>query len=279
MKNYDIHSDTKPLISIITITYNAEKEVVPTMQSIAEQSFRDFEHILIDGASSDHTLEAVRNISRDTIILSQRDNGLYDAMNKGLHMAKGRYLLFLNAGDTFHDADTLKAYSDAIRDFHIRALGKNKSEIFKSHNSDHIDNTPSLWPDIIYGDTVIVDKDRKLIGPRHLSVPEELTFESFAQGMLVCHQAFMCRRAIAPDYNLNYRYSADYEWTLRCLQNSKPYKNINLKRVTIDYLTDGMTDMHHRASLKERFHIMSEYYGRIPTIFRHIGFLWRSLHR
>lgn len=243
---------SNPLISIITITFNAAAELLPTMRSVAEQSFADFEHIIIDGASSDDTLEvAHKNGTAGLRILSEPDNGLYDAMNKGLHMARGKYVLFLNAGDSFHAPDVLKLYARATL-----------------HD-----------PDIIYADTVIVDADRNVIGPRHLSAPNTLTRASFLKGMLICHQAFMVRREIAPEYDTTYRFSADYDWTVRCISATTPEKCENLHLVAINYLADGTTDKNKWSSLRERFKIMSRHYGFLPTALNHIGFVGRALKR
>lgn len=242
-------ADGSPLISIITITYNAESEIGPTLESLNRQTFRNFEHLVIDGASSDNTLAMVKEMSPDSIVISEPDKGLYDAMNKGLRAAKGEYVLFLNAGDSLHSPDILRRYAER--------RGAN----------------------IIYGDTIIVDSERNFIKPRHLSAPKKLTFKSFSKGMLVCHQAFMVRRSIAPEYDLQYRFSADYEWTLKCLRSSDPTHNANIEAIAIDYLSDGLTDKNHKASLKERYKIMCRYYGTLPTILRHIGFAVRNILR
>lgn len=242
-----------PLISVITITYNAESTVPPTLESLRRQSFRDFEHVVIDGASSDGTIALIReNGIEGARILSERDNGLYYAMNKGLEMARGEYVVFLNAGDAFHSDDTLQAYADAA------ALND---------------------PDIIYGDTVIVDSQRRLIAPRHLSAPEVLTFKSFSKGMLICHQAFMVKREIAPLYNTDYRFSSDYDWTIRCILATCPVKCTNLHRVTIDYLSEGLTDKNHFKSLRERYRIMRSHYGSAITLSRHMTFVFRAFSR
>lgn len=232
---------TTPLISIITITYNAEKELPRTIASILEQNFDDFEHLVIDGASSDGTLEIARR-NPDARIISERDRGLYDAMNKGLKNAKGKYVLFLNAGDTFRNSEILSRYA---------------AEAKKGY-------------DIIYSDTMVVDADGKDLQPRHYSVPDLLTFESFSRGMLICHQAFMVKKEIAPKYDLQYRFSADYDWTIRCIKNTEPNKCINLKVVGINYLSDGMTDKNKFKSLKERYHVMASHYGTVAAIKRHI---------
>ncbi len=242
-------ADGSPLISIITITYNAESEIGPTLESLNRQTFRNFEHLVIDGASSDNTLAMVKEMSPDSIVISEPDKGLYDAMNKGLRAAKGEYVLFLNAGDSLHSPDILRRYAER--------RGAN----------------------IIYGDTIIVDSERNFIKPRHLSAPKKLTFKSFSKGMLVCHQAFMVRRSISPEYDLQYRFSADYEWTLKCLRSSDPTHNANIEAIAIDYLSDGLTDKNHKASLKERYKIMCRYYGTLPTILRHIGFAVRNILR
>jgi len=242
--------NTTPLISIITITFNAEKNIQPTLESVYRQNFRNYEHIIIDGASTDNTLSEARKYP-DLRILSERDNGLYDAMNKGIGLSRGQYILFLNAGDTFHSGKTLDAYAERA----------------------------SKGDDIIYADTVIVDSDRHIIGPRHLTTPRTLTFESFAQGMLVCHQAFMVRKELAPLYDLQYRFSADYDWTVRCIRNSNPERCTNLGLIAIDYLSDGLTDQNKLKSLYERYRIMATHYGTARTLLNHVGFLFRAFGR
>ena len=243
----------QPLISIITITYNASKVLEPTMLSIASQTFKDFEHVIVDGASTDDTLAIARRQGTPNLrILSEPDNGLYDAMNKGLEMARGRYVIFLNAGDTFHTPEVLGLYASAASETDA---------------------------DIIYSETDIVDATRQRIGPRHLSAPEILTFNSFSQGMLICHQAFMVRRSLAPTYNLSYRFSADYEWTLQCILRTTPKRCVNLHTVGIDYLSDGLTDNNHLKSLKERFDIMRRHYGLRTALLRHASFIPRAIGR
>jgi len=245
-----------PLFSIITITFNAEATLPPTLLSVDSQTFTDYEHLIIDGASRDGTVsiasgaEGVGANPRRQVF-SEPDKGLYDAMNKGLDRARGAYVLFLNAGDAFATPDTLACYAAATGD----------------------------ETDIIYADTQLVDRWRHVVGPRHLSVPEKLTFKSFARGMLVCHQAFCVSRAVAPHYDLRYRFSADYEWCLRCLKATPVSRTRNLHTVAIDYLTDGLTDQNHKASLKERFRIMCRYYGTLPTLLRHAGFALRAAKR
>lgn len=241
-----------PLISVITITYNAEDSLPYTLKSVSEQTFRDFEHLIIDGASKDSTVSLARHAGYPEIkIYSEPDEGLYFAMNKGLRQAKGKYVIFLNSGDSFHSPEVLGRYAMAAAED----------------------------PDIIYGDTEIVNEKREFVSPRHLSAPDILTFKSFAEGMLICHQAFMVKRDIAPEFNTVYRFSADYDWTIECIKASENKHFINLHSVVIDYLADGLTDKNKYSSLLERYRIMARHYGSVPTFFRHISFTGRLVKR
>lgn len=239
-----------PLFSIITVTYNAASTLPATLKSVKEQTSSLFEHIIMDGVSTDRTLKlAIDAGIPQARIYSSPDKGIYDAMNKAMDVAKGDYLIFLNAGDSFHSPDTLSLLAKEI-----------------------IDND---YPGIIYGQTNLVDSQRRFIAPRHLTAPETLTLESFKEGMLVCHQAFIVNRKLAQPYDTKFRYSADYEWCIRCLQRSR--HNRYVPEVLIDYLLEGTTTANRRKSLAERFRIMSYYYGLLPTVARHLAFIPRFL--
>lgn len=241
-----------PLISIITVTYNAESTILPTLLSTDSQTFSDFEHLIIDGNSKDSTLSIINSHpSARRKLYSEPDNGIYDAMNKGISIATGKYLIFLNAGDRFHSPQSLQQIADAI--------------------------TINDYPGIVYGQTELVDANGNFIANRHLTAPANLTYKSFADGMVVCHQAFIVLAKLAPLYNLKYRFSADYDWCIQCLQHSR--KNVLVPDTIIDYLQEGVTTRNHRSSLRERFSIMSHYYGLIPTIVRHLSFIPRYLKR
>lgn len=242
-----------PLFAIITPTYNAAGTLERTLKSVDEQTFTDYEHIIVDGASTDKTTAiSLAHPNPRRHFQSEPDKGLYDAMNKGIAATTGQYLIFLNAGDKFHSTDTLER------------LAQLAAKIPK--------------PDILYGQTSIVDNNGLNPRPRHLIAPAELNAQSFATGMVVCHQAFVASRAIVGKYDLRYRLSADYEWCIRCLQQSKGNAYAGDKPL-IDYLDEGLTTRNHRASLRERFSIMCSYYGYWPTLFRHFGFAMRAFKR
>ena len=239
-----------PKFSIITVTYNAEAVLDDTIQSVVVQTYKEIEYIIVDGGSKDKTLEiAKRYAEKLSVIISEPDKGLYDAMNKGIRLATGDYVCFLNAGDQLHEDETLFQIVQSLYEAEL--------------------------PDVIYGDTDIVDLDGHFLHKRRLSPPENLTWKSFKQGMLVCHQAFFARTSLAKvtPYNLKYRYSSDFDWCIRIMKQAKVLHNTYL--TIIDYLSEGMTTQNHQASLMERFWIMSRHYGFLTTVFQHLWFTIR----
>lgn len=235
--------------SIITICYNAAATIERTIRSVVSQTYQDVEYIIVDGASKDDTLTII-NRYKDNIskVLSERDKGLYDAMNKGISMATGDYLCFLNAGDCFHAADTLQRMVDTLH---------------------------GEMPDVIYGETALVDDAGAFLRMRRLSAPEKLTWKSFKKGMLVCHQAFFAKRSLVEPYDLSYRFSADFDWCVRIMKKSSHLHNTHL--TVVDYLSEGLTTQNHKASLKERFRIMVKHYGWVSTLAHHAWFVWRAI--
>lgn len=243
-----MHNHPTPKFSVITVCYNAEATIEDTIQSVISQTYHHVEYIIVDGASKDHTMDIVNRYREHiAIVVSERDKGLYDAMNKGIGLATGDYLCFLNAGDSFHEDDTLQQMVHSI-------------------------HTPQL-PDVLYGETELVDHEGHFLRMRRLSAPEVLTWKSFRQGMLVCHQAFFPRRDLVMPYDLRYRFSADFDWCIKIMKKSKVLHNTHL--TLIDYLAEGMTTRNHKASLKERFRIMTRHYGWTSTLAFHLWFVLR----
>lgn len=255
------------VFSIITCTYNAESVLQRTLDSVLEQTYSHVEHIIVDGASTDATLDMVEAYKQksdaedwchEVRVKSEPDRGLYDAMNKGIQRATGQYVLFLNAGDTFPSADTLELVAESV--------GEGEEP-----------------PAVLYGDTDVVDDEGRLLRHRRLSPPRRLTWRSFMKGMLVCHQAFYARTdlAKATPYDLHYRFSADVDWCIRIMRLARrrrlPMRNVGA--VVVNFLDGGMTTTNHRASLKERFHVMAHHYGFVPTVIMHAWFVVRSLFK
>jgi hypothetical protein len=125
-------------------------------------------------------------------------------------------------------------------------------------------------PDVIYGGTMIIDEAQNEVGDRRLKPPEQLTWLSFRQGMVVCHQSLIVKRSGAPEYNLEYSLSADIDWAIRSALSAAQIYNSD--QVLSRFLEGGLTEHNIKAGLKERFAIMRHYYGLIPTILRHFVF-------
>lgn len=247
--------------SIITCTFNASEVIERTLQSVQEQSYHNLEHIIIDGVSRDNTMKAVNHYASsrpgyDIRVISERDKGLYDAMNKGIAMADGDYIVFLNAGDKLHNSDTLNLMAEQV---------------------SRLDTLPG----VIYGNTDIVDDEGRFLHKRRLAPPEHLTWRSFADGMLVCHQSFYVLTDIAKRnlYDLQYRFSADVDWCIRVMKDAydKGLTLHNTHLTLTSYLEGGMSVKNHRASLIERFRIMQKHYGLIKTIMKHFSFILRNV--
>ena len=252
-------------ITYVTITYNAAAVLQRTLDSVLEQDYPEIVHLIVDGASTDGTLDLVddyivRSNAADNghriQVTSEPDRGIYDAMNKGLRSLDGDYVCFLNAGDFLPSHDTV------------------------SHIVEQVAVDGGM-PAVLYGDTDIVDGEGHFLHHRRLAPPENLTWRSFRQGMLVCHQAFYARTdfAIATPYNERYRYSADVDWCIRVMKAADkehvPLQNLHM--VVANYTEEGQTTLHHRESLWERYRVMESHYGRLRTFLQHCWFALRAV--
>ena len=236
----------QPRISIITICYNAASTITRTLRSVSAQTYPNIQYLIIDGASKDNTLELVRELAPEAEIYSERDKGIYDAMNKGLDRATGDYVWYVNAGDALASPTTVE---DLVR----------------------ATCTGDSLPDVLYGDTRLIDSEDHDLGLRRLRPPHQLDWRSFRSGMLVCHQAFVAKRSISPHYDLRYRFSADVDWCIRVLKEAKT--TAFYPEPIALYLNEGTTTANHRASLIERFHVMRHHYGLVTTVLQHLRFL------
>ena len=245
-----------PTVSIITITYNAERFLERTIQSVVAQKATDIEYIVIDGASTDGTLDIIKRYEKQiTTWISEPDQGLYDAMNKGLHRATGQYVWFMNAGDELYDSQTLPALLTRIQ---------------------------ATNADVYYSDALFVRDDggqqsggpvglRSQVTPHIL--PHNLTWQDMSLGMKVCHQAFVAKRTITPDYLMG-NLSADLDWEICCLKAARQIEFLPF--VLCKYLVGGLSVQQHRRSLLDRFKVLASHFGLLPTLINHVQILWRA---
>jgi glycosyltransferase involved in cell wall biosynthesis len=239
-----------PKISIITVVFNGKSLIERTIKSVLSQTYSNIEYLIIDGASSDGTLEIAEKYQHQiALILSGKDNGIYDAMNKGLKNATGDYILFLNAGDELYQDSTLANIFSLSQD-----------------------------ADVFFGNTAVVDANGKELGDRRLTPPENLTWKSLKFGMCVSHQSFIAKKALCDFYNLDYKISSDIDWVISVLKKSS--KIINTKNYISKFLEGGTSNKHRGKALRERFRIMTKHYGLLQTFLNHIYILFRyPFHR
>lgn len=250
----------RPFISIITITYNADKVLKKTIDSILNQKNKNFEYIIVDGSSKDNTqniIQQYKNVRYNNLQtakertesncssihwISEPDSGLYDAMNKGIELAKGEFLWFINAGDKIYDENTVE----------------NIISIFA--------NQPQS--DVIYGQSLIIDEDDNPLGERHKIAPQKLIKRNMLNGLVVCHQSILVRKEIAPLYDLKYRISADYDWVCKVLTISK--SNCYVPEYLSRFMVAGVSSQQREKALIERFHIMKSHFGLWATLLAHL---------
>jgi glycosyltransferase involved in cell wall biosynthesis len=244
---------TKPLISVITVVYNNRSGLQRTFESVFNQTaFDQLEYLVIDGGSTDGTVALIQAAS-DKIKqwVSEKDKGLYDAMNKGLAMANGDYVWFMNSGDAMFDNNAAASVIECIK----------------------------RGADFIYGDTMFITPEEQEIGLMSKVTPKKLPSdagpETFAYGMNICHQSVVVRRDLAPAYQLQYRMVADIDWIVRILKQ-KPVSR-RLDRPLAKFELGGISQQRIRTSWKERFRVLVAHYGFVPTLFRHIIILFRNL--
>lgn len=195
------------MVSIITVVYNAELAIERTVRSVISQLYHDYEYIIIDGNSSDGTMDII-NKYRDkiNILVSEKDNGVYDAMNKGIKNCSGDWIVFMNAGDTFHNENTL-------------------NDIF----SCDIDYSNY---DVIYGDALCCYKDNSVF-------LQARPADYLKYRMSFIHQSSYIRGDLAKSilFDLRYKYSADYNMFHALYKSNKKF--YYLPKVLSNYYPEG----------------------------------------
>lgn len=184
-----------PLFSIITVTFNAGNELQKTIDSVTCQDFKNFEYIIIDGASKDNTLEIIKNNSSSIFKwISEPDGGIYEAMNKGIKMAAGDWINFMNAGDVFTGPRVLDAVCKKL---------------------DPI-------ADVVYGDRNYIDQDGLVVKQAARSI--ETIFERMPFG----HQSMFVKNDVLQNmlFNETYKYAADYELLIRLFIDGAKFQYI-----------------------------------------------------
>jgi glycosyltransferase involved in cell wall biosynthesis len=229
-----------PLVTIITVTFNSGSGLRQALDSVVNQSYEKIEFIVIDGGSTDGTIDLIKEYS-DKIAywVSEPDQGIYNAMNKGIDKANGDLVYFLNSDDYFYDnkvvEDIVKIYSQANK------------------------------PDVIYGDVMNYNKKQGIIGRSG----REIELKDVQKGRVICHQGIFMKRDLLIEHKFNEQYKivADYELQVKCLIQRCHFLYVD--RVIAYYYTDGFS-----SQLESKRRIIFE---KMDVIKKHSspGVFWR----
>lgn len=232
------------MVSIIVVCFNeVSKDIQYTLNSIIEQDYRSLELVIIDGGSRNETINALKAYNQWIFrFLSESDDGLYDAMNKGIRLASGEWVLFMNIGDRFYSKhDVSRMVGETLADTQLN---------------------------MIYGD-VLIEHDKK--GVQHKRLPKYLR-RWYLYKSMICHQAMLIRKSVFEEignFNTDYRVLADWEWVLRFLKKKCTYKH--LERIVSVYEGGGSSSFYEPAH-SEWLKLVHSYYTFSERWF--YGFLW-----
>jgi len=247
---------TTPRLTIVTVTYNAQEHIQATLQSILAQTFLQLEWLLVDGGSSDRTVSVAKALLEKSNmvfrIVSEPDQGIYDAMNKGLKLAQGDYILFLNAGDVLYGPQSL-------------------GSLFEDNPTE----------DLLYAPLALMRRGQL---QKIIPVPPKLGWKDWVRGMVVSHQGMLFRRKVALPYDLSFRYTSDLDWCIRCL------KQATSTRVhphpLVCYQGGGFSELNFIGCWKDNFRIIRQHYswidilGQVPRYAHEwLRYVYRSVQR
>lgn len=241
--------ETRPFTTIITITFNLIKAnrgkfFRQCLESVHNQTYKNIEHIIVDGASKDGTVDLIKEYSDKGWVkyISEPDTGIYDAMNKGIKLARGKYIAFLNSDDYYHD----------------------KTGVASSVNALEESNA-----DFSYAPVIVRFKDGTLFS-EHPQCNPKISNVFFT--MPFCHQTMFTKREVMIRENMfdaNYKSAADYDFVIRlCL---KRYKSVFVNNTFVTYQFEGVSSTAQENSLNETADIYFRQYSKLFPITREVS--------
>jgi glycosyltransferase involved in cell wall biosynthesis len=238
-----------PLISVITVAFNDRDNLEQTIQSVLAQDCDDFEYIIVDGNSKDGSVELIeRHAHRVARWVSEPDKGIYDAMNKGTHMARGHFVNYLNAGDTYASPQTLRKVQGEL----------------EAH----------AGIDVLYGRAL-----NRMEGPGgvHYEKGKQITADTLFTSIPFCHQAMFFRRKVflaQGGYNLQYRVIADYAWTVTYALACGDLSGFRfMDHILIKYLDGGFSFKNMRLAAREKLQLARAYHSGRYLLANYLSFI------
>lgn len=231
---------SKYKFTVITVCYNAGKDIEATIKSVLAQNYDGFEYLIKDGESSDDTMDIVYSLTDQdnrVMIIRGKDKGIYDAMNIAASLAEGKYILFLNAGDILTDNDVLYRVSE-----------------YETANK----------ADIYYGDVIEIEKEKRSL---RVYSQKNCKMWYYSLGACLCHQGMFCKKDLFLNklFDLNYKVCADREWQMYHIKNGAIAKA--MKFPVAEVLTDGFSKNHIEDLEKETRLCVKNYCGKWYMIY------------
>ena len=224
----------KVILSIIVVSLNTKLDFIRTLNSIFKQSFKNYELIVVDGKSIDGTIEEIyKRKKKMSKIVIEKDQGIYDAMNKGIKLVSGRWVIFLNSGDIFYNKNVLK-------------------NIFKKKIESK---------DIVYGNSLV----------KNINLKYYVKAKKFSKKTIImpfCHQSTMTKSNILKqnNFSLKYKCSSDFNFFLYCFIKKKKFFNVNLNFATVS--ANGLADKNRQKVFDENIQILNNYNYNYNLILR-----------
>lgn len=212
-------------ITVVTVVYNCEDTIEQTMLSVTKQTYGDIEYLVIDGKSTDRTMDIVKSFGKShkfIKFISEPDGGIYDAMNKGIRMASGEYIIFLNSGDMFVDYSIVERIALILND---------------------------KKPDILYGDSieVFLNSEEKI-----RKYDQSLNFKYFIKGNGLCHQSVFAKASLLKNrsFDCSYKLAADKDWIIYEYNSKKYFLYVDIPICRYD--RGGISSQSENASLLKK---------------------------
>ena len=221
-------------ISVITVCFNEEKNIGMTLNSVLRQKSVDYELIICDGNSSDRTVEIAESYKPlfaekgvDYIIKSEKDGGIYYGMNKGIDMAKGDYVIFMNAGDCFHGNDAISNIVEGVE-------------------------SAGYLPDIVYGDAIFVERG-------YYEIRKAAPIDTMDQGMPFFHQSVLVRTDLIKEnkFDTSFKIVADFDMFSKFYTQKRSFYYV--ETIISDFYAGGISCMKQKETAKESFRVRDKY--------------------
>jgi glycosyltransferase involved in cell wall biosynthesis len=235
----------KPLVTIITVIYNDGEHIEDIIKNVTSQTYPNIEYIIIDGGSTDGTLDVIKKYA-DTVDywVSEGDKGIYDAMNKGVRVATGEWVNFMNAGDAFYRSTTIAEVIEAI--------------------------PPSA--DLVYGHTYYKEDEK-------LTLIKTYNVEHLWMSMICSHQSLFVRTSILKKrpFDLRYKISSDFDFIYYCYVNKHTFFDTN-KKIAV-HSVDGISEQNIITRMMERWRIVNSHTPSLKVNIYYFQLLFRKIKR